>query len=53
MPTPQKDYNKNQINNKLLNTVEKTITAHEMFQPNDTVLVGVSGGLILWLYYTC
>jgi len=44
MPTPHKAYNKNQISKKITRVVEQTIIAYEMFQPNDSVLVGVSGG---------
>lgn len=44
MPKTHKGCNKDQVSIKLLNTVEKTITAYGMFQPDDSVLVGVSGG---------
>ena len=39
-----KGHNNNQIENKIVPTVEQTIIAYRMFQPGDSVLVGVSGG---------
>jgi len=39
MPPSRKGYK-----NKLLQTVEQTIAAYGMFEPKDSVLVGVSGG---------
>ncbi|MBL7180738.1 MAG: tRNA lysidine(34) synthetase TilS [Pseudomonadota bacterium] len=39
MPASRKGYK-----NKVFRTVEKTVAAHEMFKPQDSVLVGVSGG---------
>ncbi len=39
MPASRKGYK-----NKLLRIVEQTIAAYRMFEPNDKVLVGVSGG---------
>jgi tRNA(Ile)-lysidine synthase len=32
------------LNNRLLKTVEKTITVHGMLKPQDSVVIGVSGG---------
>ena len=39
-----KGHNNNQIENTIVPTVEQTIVAYRMFQPRDSVLVGVSGG---------
>ena len=39
MPASHKGYN-----NKLLRTVEQTVTTYGMLKPGDSVLVGVSGG---------
>lgn len=39
MPSILKDYK-----NKLLKTVEETIKAYRMIEPDDSILVGVSGG---------
>lgn len=39
MPASHKGYN-----NKLLRTVEQTVTTYGMLKPRDSVLVGVSGG---------
>lgn len=41
LPKDSKNY---RIKNHVLRTVERTITTHAMFQQNDHVLVGVSGG---------
>ncbi len=37
-------YGNNPIENKILRIVEETIKNHQMFEPKDSVLVGVSGG---------
>ena len=47
MPAPTEKLTKKltkKFNNKLLRTVKATIAAYSMFQPGDSVLVGVSGG---------
>ncbi|MBW2222149.1 MAG: tRNA lysidine(34) synthetase TilS, partial [Deltaproteobacteria bacterium] len=44
MPSSHKSYDNNPIENKILRIVEKTIKNYKMFDPQDSVLIGVSGG---------
>lgn len=44
MPSSHKSYGYNPIENKIFRIVEETIKKHRMFEPQDSVLVGVSGG---------
>jgi tRNA(Ile)-lysidine synthase len=44
MNVSAKDSKSYRIKSRVLRTVEQTIHAHAMLQPNDSVLVGVSGG---------
>ncbi len=37
-------YYKNRVENRTVRTVEQTIATYKMFQPNDSVIAGVSGG---------
>ena len=44
MPSSHKGFGYNPIENKILRIVEETIKNHRMFESQDSVLVGVSGG---------
>ena len=44
MPSSHKSYGNNPIEKKIFRIVEETIKNHKMFDPQDSVLVGVSGG---------
>ena len=44
MPPSHKRNGYNPIENKILRIVEQTIKKHQMFEPRDSVLIGVSGG---------
>jgi len=44
MPPSHKRNSYNPIENKILRIVEQTIKNHQMFEPRDSVLIGVSGG---------
>ena len=44
MSSSHKSYGYNPIENKIFKIVEETIKNHRMFEPHDSVLVGVSGG---------
>jgi len=44
MPSSHKSYGNNPIEKKIVRIVEATIKNHRMFEPKDSVLVGVSGG---------
>ena len=44
MPYSHKGYGYSPIEKKILRIVEETIKNHKMFEPQDSVLVGVSGG---------
>jgi tRNA(Ile)-lysidine synthase len=44
MPPSHKTNGHNPIENKILRIVEETIKNHKMFEPQDSVLIGVSGG---------
>ncbi len=44
MTSLHKGYSHSPVKNKILSIVEDTIKAHRMFEPKDSVLIGVSGG---------